>query len=64
MRIHLVVYLARTSEGEEQGVARVPSGRGRPSWHECAAVVPGFLIGRYLGLAPESEETWSEHRPD
>ncbi|MEU9044551.1 MULTISPECIES: hypothetical protein [unclassified Kitasatospora] len=66
MRIHLVAYLARTSDGDgaEQSVARVPSGRARPSWHECADVVPGFLIGQYLGLAPESEETWSERRSD
>ncbi|MGW7445012.1 hypothetical protein [Kitasatospora sp. NPDC054795] len=62
MRIHLVAYLARTSDGAEHGVARVPSGRGRPSWHECAAVVPGFLTGQYLGAAPEPDETWSARR--
>ncbi|MFJ9447155.1 hypothetical protein ACIRRH_35695 [Kitasatospora sp. NPDC101235] len=63
MRIHLVAYLARTRDGAEHGVARVPSERGRPSWHECAAVVPGYLIGQYLGVAPGPEETWSWHRP-
>ncbi|MDH6709855.1 hypothetical protein P3T27_006604 [Kitasatospora sp. MAA19] len=63
MRIHLVAYLARTGDGAEQGVARVPSGRGRPSWHECAAVVLGFLIGQYLGAAPEPEETRPGRRP-
>ncbi|MER8103874.1 hypothetical protein [Kitasatospora sp. NPDC094016] len=64
MRIHLIAYLARTSDGVEQGVARVPSDRSRPSWHECADAVPGYLIGQYLGLAPEFEETWSERRSD
>ncbi|MFE4356147.1 MULTISPECIES: hypothetical protein [Streptomycetaceae] len=56
MRTHLVAYLARTRDGAEHGVARVPSARDQPSWHECAAVVPGYLIGQYLGAAPEPEE--------
>ncbi|MFF2123481.1 hypothetical protein ACFVXH_39755 [Kitasatospora sp. NPDC058184] len=61
MRTHLVAYLARTRDGAEHGVARVPSEQGRPSWHECAAVVPGYLIGQYLGAA-EPEENRPRHR--
>ncbi|MET8704359.1 hypothetical protein ABZW10_36720 [Kitasatospora sp. NPDC004723] len=63
MRTHLIAYLARTGAGVEQGVARVPSQRGRPSWHECAAVVPGYLIGQYLGPDPEPQENRPGHRP-
>ncbi|WP_380286564.1 hypothetical protein [Kitasatospora purpeofusca] len=63
MRTHLIAYLARTGADVEQGVARVPSQRGRPSWHECAAVVPGFLIGQYLGPAPGSQEVRPGRRP-
>ncbi|MFJ2191598.1 hypothetical protein ACIOJE_27315 [Kitasatospora sp. NPDC087861] len=57
MRTHLIAYLARTRDGAQQGVARVLSARDRPSWHECAAVVPGYLIGQYLGAAPGPDET-------
>ncbi|MFE2175834.1 hypothetical protein [Kitasatospora sp. NPDC059462] len=63
MRTHLIAYLARTGASVEQGVARVPSQRGRPSWHECADVVPGYLIGQYLGSAPEPEEMRPRSRP-
>ncbi|MFF2548336.1 hypothetical protein ACFVUY_38065 [Kitasatospora sp. NPDC058063] len=57
MRVHVLAYLAKTPTGIEQGLARIPSDRDRPSWAECAAQIPGFLISSYLGPAPEPTYT-------
>jgi hypothetical protein len=56
VKLHKVIYTARTADGgTNKGVATVPSERNRPSWRECALVIPGFLRGTYAGLAPESD---------
>lgn len=53
MAVHVMAYYAA---GGVSGVARVESDRERPAWFECRAQVPGFITGRYLGLADESGE--------
>lgn len=55
MKIHRVEFVARTEAGTVKGEAKVASERPRPSWRECAKVIPGYVRGKYLGLAPESD---------
>ena len=45
--MHYIKYV--TSSGAT-GVALVPAkpGRSRPSWSDCAKVIPGFFRGEYL----------------
>jgi len=45
--IHIIAYTAR----DGSGVAQVHTSRTRPTWAECAAAVPGFVTGSYLGVA-------------
>ena len=46
-RVHAVLY--RTL-GNDVGVMRVVRTRkGRPSWAECRAAIPGYVTGQWLG---------------
>ena len=60
--IHLVEYLSRSTGTAVSGIARVRTDRNRPSWSECADVIPGFVTGTHLG--PEPEYTLSYHDAD
>lgn len=44
----MIRYTARGVCGTETGIARVPSERPRPSWAECARMIPGYITGEYL----------------
>jgi len=48
MTIHLIAYTSRSGSG----IAQVRTSRSRPSWSQCAAAIPGYVTGEYLGPAP------------
>ena len=48
-RTHYVAYTAQTATGFSRGIAEVTTERNKPSWRECAAQIPNFWKGVYLG---------------
>lgn len=57
--VHVIYYMSNLNGNahQEHGVGRVATVTGhRPTWHDCRAHIPGFVVGEYLGLAPDQKD--------
>ncbi|MFD8597690.1 hypothetical protein ACFV1L_22070 [Kitasatospora sp. NPDC059646] len=59
MLLHAIAYRAKAGNGISEGVALVPATGARPTWAECAAVVPDFLGAEILGKVVRPEPLYT-----